>query len=386
MEQENKSQQVDIQKKKNRKRTISNLVFLVLVSVLAILIVLQMGEISNISAAFSKIVEGSNYVWLIIAAVLTLLYFGLWPFSQCIFAKALKVKASIGESYLIGCSEHFYNGITPFATGGQPFQIYSYTKRKVSTADATGVVLASFVTFMIVTNAFAIVSLFFWPNIWDGLVVLDKQSWIWVALVGFVINFGVLLFMIALGVSKWLRNFLIKLLTKLAYAKMFHNEKHKLLNKFGNYLVKQIPVFTQYCENAQMAFKQVWNHKLASAFAFVVKIVDMACYYAIPFFLLKAVGFDVGWNQFVLVMFATSFSITAVVWMPTPGGTLGIEYAFMIVIAAVLGQKATDGSGAVVLLWRMLTFYLMILMSFICNAIFEGVATHRMNKENKDNV
>ncbi len=369
-------------KKKSHKKLISNLIFLTLLTILVVVLLLSMGEIQKIGERLSNI--GENYVWLLAAIGLIIAYFILWPFSQCIYGKALKIKATFGESFLIGSSEHFYNGITPFAAGGQPFQVYSYTKRKVTTAQATGVILASFVTFMMVTNAFAIVSLFFWQDIWNGLVTLNMQWVIWVALIGFVINFAVLLFMIALGTNKGIRNLLVKLLTKFAYWKIFHNEKHKLLCKFGNFLVKQIPNFELYCSNAQIAFKETWTHKLATVFAILIKIICMACYYAVPFFLIKAVGIDIGWDKIPLVLFSTSFAITSVVWMPTPGGTGGIEFAFQFVIAAVIGSTTQDDATAVCLLWRLVTFYLIIIISFVLNAVFEASTSRKLKKEEQN--
>lgn len=372
----------DIQKKK--KRTISNVVFLLLLSVFVVILLFSIGDIQAIIDQFNAIKNGNNYIWLLIAIALVLVYFILWPLSQCIYAKALKTNATFFDSYLIGNSEHFYNGITPFSTGGQPFQIYSYTKRKVTTANATGIVLASFVTFMLVTNLFAIVSLFFWPSLYSGFEALNKTYLIWIALIGFVINFSVLIFMFALGTSRKLREFLTNILKKIAGAQLFHNEKHKLMLKFGTFLEKQVPVFETYCTNAQVAFKQVWTHKLASVFAVLIKIVDMFCYYAIPFFLLKATGIELAYDQLMLITFATSFAITAVVWMPTPGGVGGIELAFMMVIAAALHQSG-DVSG-VVLLWRLLTFYLLIILSFATNSVFEAISSHKMKKEEQENV
>ena len=79
-------------------------------------------------------------------------------------------------------------------------------------------------------------------------------------------------------------------------------------------------------------------------------------------------------------MFATSFAINAVVWMPTPGGIGGIEYAFIIVIAAVTTANQSDPQ-AVVLIWRMLTYYFLLILSFIANIIFETTTSHKMKRE-----
>ena len=368
--------------KKNRKRLISNIIFLVLITILVVTLILSLGEINKISQQFQEITKGDNYKYLLIAIGLELAFFFLWPASQCIYGKALKVEATVGESYLIGCSEHFYNGITPFAAGGQPFQIYSYTKRNVTTAKATGVILASFVTFMIVTNAFMLASLFFYPQISAGFESMNLGWLKGVSLIGLIINFLVLVFMIALGTSKHLRNFLTKIVTKITNWKFFFKKEKGLRRKIGDALQKSVPVFEEYCNNAQTAFKEVWTHKLATIFAIAIKVVAMAIYYAIPFFIHKAVGIEITYNSFIIVLFATCFAINAVVWMPTPGGVGGIEYAFIIVIAAVTTADKSDPQ-AVVLIWRMITYYFILILSFVANAIFEAIASHRINKENQ---
>ena len=374
------AEKVENPQKKSKKRLISNIIFLVLITILVVVLILSFGEISKITAQFQEITKGDNWKYLLIAIGLFLLFFFLWPASQCIYGKALKIEATVGESYLIGCSEHFYNGITPFAAGGQPFQIYSYTKRNVSTAKATGVILASFVTFMLVTNAFMLTSLIFYPQISAGFEAMNI-GWIkYVSLIGLIINFLVLVFMIALGTSKHIRNFFIKLMNKFANWKFFFKKEKGLKRKIGEALKKSVPAFEEYCYNAQTAFKETWTHKLATMFAILIKIVAMAAYYAIPFFILKAVGIDITYDKLITVLFATSFAINAVVWMPTPGGVGGIEYAFIVVIAAVTTADASDPQ-AVVLIWRMITFYLILILSFITNAIFEVHASRKMKQE-----
>lgn len=382
VEQEENTESLENPNKKNKKKLISNLIFLILMSALVIIIILNIGEVSDIAKSFSEI--GNNYQYLLIALGLTMAYFLLWPASQCIYAKALKAESSVGESYLIACSEHFYNGITPFAAGGQPFQIYSYTKCGVKTAKATGIVLATFVTFMMVTNLFALSSLCFIPQFIKGLEVIDAIPMLYVGIIGVTLNFLVLLFMFALGTSKKLRHFLVNLMTKLANWKFLHKPNHKLRNRLGTYMVKQIPTFEEYCRNAQIAFKEVWSHKLATFFALIVKIIDMAIYYSVPFFLLKSVGINVTYNQMIIVLFATSFAINAVVWLPTPGATGGIEFAFAFAVAAAISQKI-DGYS-VSLLWRMLTFYFIIIISFISNFVLEAKISRKFSKEKTKNV
>jgi len=87
-----------------------------------LLIIFLTTDINAIRAAFANI----NIGYLFAAIGLTVLYFLLSPITTCILTKAKKCDISMLDTFLIGNTEHFFNGITPFATGGQPFQVYSY--------------------------------------------------------------------------------------------------------------------------------------------------------------------------------------------------------------------------------------------------------------------
>ena len=280
------------------------------------------------------------------------------------------------DSYLIGCSEHFYNGITPFSAGGQPFQIYSFSKKGVKASKATGIVLANFVVFMMVTNLIALLALIFWNqftanlnNITVSGSTFDANWFIPIAIVGYVINFLVLVFMFALGLSKKIRNGIIGIVKGLCKIKFL-----------GKHFSKFIPALEEYCDNAQIAFKEISKNKKAFILAFISRFFSMVSYYAIPFFILLAVGINVTAADFIIVLFGTSFAITAVVFIPTPGGTGGIEYAFALVLASV--ASASLGSAqAVSLIWRLVTFYFILILSFIAGLIFEASANKYQKKK-----
>jgi glycosyltransferase 2 family protein len=353
--------------KKSHRRLVSDIIFLVLLTALVLTLFLSLGEIQTIGQTIMDIGQGENYLWLIGAFFLTMLYFFLWPFPLEIFSRQAGITIDSGDIYLIGCSEHFYNGVTPFATGGQPFQIYGFTKKNVSTAQGTSAILATFVTHMIATNILAIVALCFYPSIVKGLHQLNLDWVQWVALVGYVMNFLVLLFMIALGSSSHLRDALVKIFRFFS--------KGKLLSKI---MAKRIPEFEAYCLNAQIGFKGVFTHKKAFAEALAIRLVTMVVFYLIPYFLIRSVSLPMDsansdvFNAIVSSA-ATAYSITAVVWVPTPGGTGGIEYAFAIVIASVsAGKSSLAQAQAVSLLWRLFTYYFLMLVSFVTTAIYQG--------------
>lgn len=364
------------QTKKNRKTLIGNLILLTLLTILVLVLFLNIGEINSIGDTIKEIGQGGNWKYLIYAFVAALLYFVLFPITLMLFSRASGMKCKIKDAYLVGTIEQFYNGVTPFATGGQPFQVYYFTRKGQGADKATAAVLANFVTYMIATNLIAIISLCFYPYIVKGLHELGMEWFQWVAVAGYVINFGVLLFMIALGTSKRIRGWLMSL------AKWI--TKPKWMNK---HFAKFIPSLEEYMENAQIGFKSIWKHRKTFVFSLLIKLVTMMVYYAIPYFLIKSVGVPLDssnseiWN-FVIITFAASYAITAVVWMPTPGGTGGIEWAFSVVVASVclLSSSEMSQSLAISLMWRLVTYYFILLLSLI-GVIILHISISRKKKD-----
>ena len=63
---------------------------------------------------------------------------------------------------------------------------------------------------------------------------------------------------------------------------------------------------------------------------------------------------------------------TTMVWVPTPGGTGGIEFAFTTIFTASLfGNLSNDIGVTGMILWRALTYYLLMIISALAYIIFE---------------
>ena len=103
----------------------------------------------------------------------------------------------------------------------------------------------------------------------------------------------------------------------------------------------------------------------------------MGVYYAITFFILKALNVDVGPDKLVFIICSTAFAITMCVFIPTPGGSGGIEFAFKSIFQAVaVGITAEVAMGGM-LLWRLLSYYLMMLLSFFIYLALEKITLKR---------
>ena len=320
------------------------------VTVFILVMILSFNNISDIASVLGTADVG--YVWLAIG--LLLVYLALSPLTLCILAKSRKCKASMRKTYVIGMTEPFFNGITPFSTGGQPFQVYAFSRAKVKAAESTGLLLMNFIIMMIVTNAFAACSLFFYTRF------VTTVSMGVIAIVGFSVNFLVLIFMIALATSRHLRNLLVRLVNLLCKIKFI-----------GKFLTPRVPMLTEYFEQVQTAFKSLIKKQGTFWTCIAVRSVTMACYYAVTFFILRALHVDVGVDQLFFVICGTSFAINAVVFLPTPGSSGGIEFAFKMIFASIAGAATEAVAYGGMLMWRLMSYYLAMGISLLFYIGFE---------------
>ena len=373
----------DSYRKANRKRLISGLIMLVAATIVVLTVFLSLGEIGDISKTFSALWKPGNYVDLIIAILLALAYFFLYPIPLTILNRGMDTKAGFFDTYLIGSTELFYNFITPAAAGGQPFQIYGFTKKKVPTHKATGLVLLNFTIYLFAISLFYVGSLVFFPDITSQL----EPSWLkWFALVAVCFNVAFFFFVAALAFSKKMSIFLVNIMKWIC--------KIKWINKL---LGSKIPAFENYCENTRQTAKDLFSHRRSAFFAFLVRLLTEIIYFAIPFFLIRAVGHKIGYEYIPFVSLATAFISAAVSWFPTPGSSGAADYAFTLILGSVLlfatkGEESIHATSLIsgeavslALLWRMLTYYLLLFLSMISQAIFEG-KYQRSLKKNIDSL
>jgi hypothetical protein len=300
--------------------------------------------------AIFNVMANADIKYVLIAIALLVLYMALSPLTTCLLTRAKKLNIPFITTYSISMTEHFFNGITPFSTGGQPFQIYEFNRAKVKAADSTGVLLMNFIIMMIVTNAFAICSLFYYGRFIGNDITMQI-----IAIIGFSMNFLVLFFMIALATSKRMRNLLFSL-GKVAC-------KIKFIAKF---LEPKLEAYSEYLTNMQQAFKFLFTKTGTFISCLIIRAITMAVYYAITFYILLALGVDVGYNELFFVICGSSFAITAVVFLPTPGSSGGIEFAFKSIFFSLAGGAVTETVAyGGMLIWRLLTYYLLMGISLM---------------------
>ncbi|MDE7161399.1 MAG: flippase-like domain-containing protein, partial [Anaeroplasmataceae bacterium] len=358
-------QKIELKQEKkpvNRKKTIISILIVLIITSVVFIILFNFNDF-DATLKLLKTVNGANMGMAVLCLVL---YAILWPMSLCFIAKQNKFKAHFLDLYLVGESEHFFNAITPFSTGGQPVQVYLFTQKKIKASDSTGIIVSNFIALIIASNIYAIASLVFYGKFSENF----NASTAWMIGLGFAMNLFTLVFMILMATCKFIRDALKKLLLQFCKIKFI-----------GKHLTKAIPAFENYCENAQVAAKRIFSHKTSFIGAILLKMLALLFYYAIPYYILKALGADFGFKLMPYIILASAFAITTMVWVPTPGGTGGIEFAFTTIFTASLfGGLSTDIGFTGMILWRALTYYLLMILSAIAYIVYEIRVKHDKKK------
>lgn len=351
--------------KETIKKLLPKLVLFLILTIVVIVVIFSLNDISKIGEVLKNVHIG----WLSIAFIFLLMYMIFYPM-PLIFLGRSKEEGNIRlvDTAMIGSMEYFFNGITPFSSGGQPFQIYSYSKVGVSVHRASGIILMNFVICQISVVLLCLGSLFFFNELTQGTLYLQIMIG-----VGLGMNLLIMSLFCSVGLSKTVRNLLSRFVGWILNWKIFKGK----LSRFE-------ASFAEYCSGAQNTFKSLLSQKLKFFFCIILKLIGLLSYYMIPFFILKALRIDIGVEKLPIIVAMTTFSIAMTCYIPTPGATGGIEFAFrqlfVTIIPAISGAMATSG----LLLWRFITYYFLMLVSFIDYLIFEHVASRRHKKEQKE--
>ena len=339
---------------------LKKIIFAFVIIAAIMLILVSMSDIDSIWA----VIKTANYKYLLIALGVLVAYFLLNLVGMYILTKYKKIKLKPRDILLIGGTEPFFNGITPFATGGQPFQAYAMYRKGVPLKDSTSMLVMNFITFMISTNIFAIISLIYYAQYTSHI-----NNLAWIVIMGFTINFGVLVLMFSLALSSGLRGLCSRALGWLASKKCLH----KLLDG-------KVETFNSYFDGMQEGCRELLHKPFILIACILSKLASLVFFYAIPFYVLKAITPDgiVEYSNMLYIILGTSFATTMVVWVPTPGGTGGMELAFSSIFITIAGMTPALAQGGMIL-WRLYTYYLLMLVGFIFYILLESFD----NKERK---
>ena len=292
-------------------------------------------QFDKVITAFSK----AKLSWIFVLAAIMVLYYLVDALSLWYFGKAYKKDYSYKQSFINAISGTFFNGITPFASGGQFAQVYIFNKQGITPTNSSSILLMCFICYQSVLV------------LYTGFVVLFKYDYFLnegagifsLAMIGFVINFVVILALFGGAKSKTLQNFVTHNIVK------FLNKIH-IVKDYEYTCVK----IEQYMSDFREQLKFLQKNKPVLLKSCLCNFIKLSIIYSMPFFSAKALNLNVPWTSFFDFLGLCSFIYLINAFLPIPGASGGSEGVYVLLFS-FLGPVGTSSS---LFLWRFMSYYL----------------------------
>ena len=251
-----------------------------------------------------------------------------------------KTKLSLKEAIKHNIITQFFNGVTPFSTGGQPMEVYMLMEHDIPIAKATNQTIQSFIFYqiaLVICGTIAVVNNFLFP-IFPKVRILQL-----LVLLGFAINVLVVVVLILISRSKRVTDKLSSLSIKVLKKLKRKVDEEDIKKKFDDY---------------HEGFKELRKRKKLFIGGVLLNIISLLCLYIVPMFLLY------GMRDFSSLTVNSTITASAYVYIiggfvPIPGASGGIEYGFTKFFGNfIVGHKLS----AVLLLWRFITYYVGVII------------------------
>ncbi len=335
---------------KSRRKKILTTVLFIAFNVIAVGVVLFLEIRGSDFMGFKDIMAriGANYQWLI---VLILMFLAHMAADTFVFFAMIR-KCGYGHRYALSAKVAFlgtyYDNITPWSTGGQPFQMNYMAKANIDAPTAITLPIVKHAIRVFAMDGLAIV--FFAISKTDVSLTILIASIIWIIITP-------MLPLILLLFSKNIP-FTLKMTRKLVGI----GKKLRLVKDYDKAVAKA----QDNVDSFIAAFKFLSKRKSIIFIVGALSLIDLFAIATYPYFIVRLLGGDGNFVDLIAKSFYTQFSAGLV---PTPGSSGAAEGTFYSVFDGVAPEGTLFWA---VILYRLFTFYIPILCGVVL-LILDGI-------------
>lgn len=261
----------------------------------------------------------------------------------------------------------FYDGITPFSTGGQPMQIYYMTTKGVSGAESSAIVLiryfGSIFGFTFIGAVYMILGVVF--GVLDGVsgsTLLMVAGWIGLT-VNLIVPVFLAFFVFFPRFARALTQCFINAGAKLHIVKNKERAMAKALKTVDDFI---------------SSFKIIIKKPLLLVLFIACCLAENFLTFSVPYFAMEVLSCNVD-GMFFTVMALNVFTTFGVSFIPTPGNSGVVEGMGVLAFSVAAGAAL----AWCVLIWRFAVYYVYILIGMIitiCDLIIKNVKNRKQVK------
>lgn len=269
------------------------------------------------------------------------------------------------QSMKVGIIGLYYSALTPSSTGGQPMQVIYMKRDKIPVGTSTCIVCIKFVVYELSLCTIYIIGMIIRGLVYYNNPELNKAFWL--AALGFAINLAAVFIIILSIVNKKLilkvGNWIIRALSKIKIVK----NKETALMHFENTI-----------DDYHTAASYISRYKLRALGSYFISVFNLAFLFVIPYLIYLSLG---NRGNLVDIFIMESFLFLAVSFFPLPGAAGASEGGFMLFFGYFFPSAAM--TAVAMLVWRFLTYYLMLIVGSLL-IVFDEVFSLRRAKKNPD--
>ncbi len=287
--------------------------------------------------------------WLLLALAAAVMSYAFNMFMHLDICRIADIRMSVFECAATTMAGFFYNALTPMQIGGQPMQVLQMRGYGVPVGSATSITLIKYMSWQFSVVLIATI----------GMIVLQapiaalSTAVRTLIIVGYAVNLLVFVFVTLATLNPaWLTERGRRILAFL--------RRHKLIRKEAAY-EKAVTAWDRTMNDYATAVKLLFKRKLRGAVPLLFfGLMEIACFLGVTYFIYR--GFGLNEYPAYHVILLQSLLSMAVSFIPIPGGAGASEGGFYLVFKSLFGQALLFPS---MLLWRMLTYYLNILLGLV---------------------
>lgn len=285
----------------------------------------------------------SKKIWLLLAIFCMAIYCILESGVLYYTANSVRNKLSFIKAFQTTMVGLLFNNITPFASGGQPAQLYYLTQASFQLGEASSILLMKLIVYQTSLILYSFVLLFVRYSFFRSHV----STLGYLITLGFVVNVLVVSGLLLIG-------FLPTFTTKLCRGLIHILAKIHIIKNKDASTQKTIHQIQEFHDVFRVLLSQKWI-LLNSV---VITTLQHTAFFFIPFCICMALGIEM--ISVLSVLAASAFVLLISSFVPLPGASGGAEGSFYLLFGIFLIQPGI--TAVALILWRLITYYLPIIV------------------------
>ncbi len=252
-------------------------------------------------------------------------------------ARLVHTKQRFFDSFKVTMIGQFFNSITPFASGGQPAQLYIFMRDGIPAGNAGSILMVKFVIYQSVLTAYSLVIIIFKAAFFQKQV----SSFLYVAMVGFLVNVFVISSALLFAKHRALTHKILSML--FSFLKKIHIVKNDDEAEVR---------FEEQLENFHRNAAMLKNNFALLVQTSILTVLQLTSLFIIPYCIYRSFGLH--GMRLTDMIAANAFAFMVSSFIPLPGAAGGAEGGFYLFFSFFFtGQHIMSA----IFIWRIVTYY-----------------------------